>query len=77
MPEHSYDAASGTLTVTGEIPEDESLIVACYDENGRLTQVKVLHSAETVRLNQDSASIRLLLTGADNRPACASDLVKD
>ncbi len=76
MPEHSYDAESGTFAVTGEIPEDQSLIVACYDENGRLTQVKVLHSAQTVKLNQDSASIRLFLTGTGERPACTSELLK-
>ena len=73
---YQYDAVSGKLIVTGAFESGQTLIAACYDVGGRMTQVKTLDKAGDLTLNTNSAKIRLFLLDKDHKPVCAAVTVK-
>ena len=73
---YQYDAVSGKLIVTGVFESGQTLIAACYDVGGRMTQVKTLDKAGDLTLNTNSAKIRLFLLDKDHKPVCAAVTVK-
>ena len=73
---YHYDAASGKLTVTGTFESGQTLIAACYDASGRMTQVKTLTTAGDLTLNPSSARIKIFLLDKDHKPVCAAVTVK-
>lgn len=73
---YQYDVASGKLTVTGTFESGQTLIAACYDENGQMIQVQTLDKAGSLTLNTNSAKIRLFLLDKDHKPVCAAVTVK-
>lgn len=73
---YQYDTASGKLIVTGTFESGQTLIAACYDENGQMIQVQTLDKAGSLTLNTNSAKIRLFLLDKDHKPVCAAVTVK-
>ena len=71
----TYAPQSGELSVRGDF-NGRSLIAACYDANGRMTQVQTLDKAGDLKLN-NSAKIKLFLLGKDSNPVCPAVTVKD
>ena len=71
----TYAPQSGELSVRGDF-NGRTLIAACYDANGRMTQVQTLDKAGDLKLN-NSAKIKLFLLDSDNKPVCPAVTVKD
>ena len=72
----TYAPQSGELSVTGSFESGQTLIAACYDANGRMTQVKTLDKTGDLTLNPSSARIRLFLLDKDSKPVCPAVTVK-
>ena len=71
----TYAPQSGELSVRGDF-NGRSLIAACYDANGRMTQVQTLDKAGDLKLN-NSAKIKLFLLDSTSKPVCPAVTVKN
>lgn len=64
-------AADDTLTVTGAVPEDEKILVGCYDGEGCLTEVALItKDALKARLAEGVERIKLFWLDAQTQPKC-------
>lgn len=72
----SFTAQSGKLAVTGDF-NGRTLIAACYEENGRMIQVRTLTTEGSLTLNTSSAGIKLFLLDSGGKPVCPAVTVKE
>lgn len=64
-------AADDTLTVTGAVPEEEKILVGCYDGEGCLTEVALItKDALKARLAEGVERIKLFWLDAQTQPKC-------
>ena len=70
-----YAPQSRKLRIGGTFADGQTLVAACYDANGRMTQVETLNKTDTLSLNKNSAKLRLFLLDADGAPVCAAATV--
>ena len=68
-----YDLKSGTLTLTGEIPDGYTVYTALYDRNGRMLEVIPLTAGGTARFEPGAQpdTIRLFLTDGGHSALCS------
>ena len=66
----SFRPAVNTLSIDGEIPEGHKVLIACYDDSGKLTKLEVLTIKGSVTL-PDSAKIRVFYIDGNSKPLCA------
>lgn len=63
--------ADDTLTVTGAVPEEEKILVGCYDAEGCLTDVALItKDALKARLEEGAATIKLFWLDTQTQPKC-------
>ena len=70
----SFRPAVNTLSIDGEIPEGHKVLIACYDDSGKLTKLEVLTIKGSVTL-PDSAKIRVFYIDGNSKPLCAAAAV--
>ena len=70
----SFRPAANTLSIDGEIPEGHKVLIACYDDSGKLTKLEVLTIKGSVTL-PDSAKIRVFYIDGNSKPLCAAAAV--
>ena len=70
----SFRPAANTLSIDGEIPEGHKVLIACYDDSGKLTKLEVLTIKDSVTLT-DSAKIRIFYIDGNSKPLCAAAAV--
>ena len=70
----SFRPAANTLSIDGEIPEGHKVLIACYDDSGKLTKLEVLTIKGSVTL-PDSTKIRVFYIDGNSKPLCAAAAV--
>ena len=70
----SFRPAVNTLSIDGEIPEGHKVLIACYDDSGKLTKLEVLTIKGSVTL-PNSAKIRVFYIDGNSKPLCAAATV--
>ena len=70
----SFRPAANTLSIDGEIQEGHKVLIACYDDSGKLTKLEVLTIKGSVTL-PDSAKIRVFYIDGNSKPLCAAAAV--
>ena len=70
----SFRTAANTLSIDGEIPEGHKVLIACYDDSGKLTKLEVLTIKGSVTL-PGSAKIRVFYIDGNSKPLCAAATV--
>ena len=70
----SFRPAANTLFIDGEIPEGHKVLIACYDDSGKLTKLEVRTVKGSVTL-PSSAKIRIFYVDEDTKPLCAAAAV--
>ena len=70
----SFCPAANTLSIDGEIPEGHKVLIACYDDSGKLTKLEVLTIKGSVTL-PDSTKIRVFYIDGNSKPLCAAAAV--
>ena len=70
----SFRSSENTLSINGAILEGHKVLIACYDDNGRLTKLEVWTVSGSVKL-PDSARIRVFYIDEANKPLCAAATV--
>ena len=70
----NFRPAANTLSIDGEIPEGHKVLIACYDDSGKLTKLEVLTIKGSVTL-PDSAKIRVFYIDGNSKPLCAAAAV--
>lgn len=70
----SFRPAVNTLSIDGEIPEGHKVLIACYDDSGKLTKLEVRTVSGSVTL-PDSAKIRVFYIDGNSKPLCAAAAV--
>lgn len=71
----SFRPSMNTLSINGAILEGHKVLIACYDDNGRLTKLEVWTVSGSVKL-PDSARIRVFYIDEVNKPLCAAATVR-
>ena len=71
----SFRPSENTLSINGAILEGHKVLIACYDDNGRLTKLEVWTVSGSVKL-PDSARIRVFYIDEANKPLCAAATVR-
>ena len=72
----TYTGSSGKLAVTTGEFGGRTLVAACYDKAGRLTQAQTMTQPGELTLPSESASIRLFLLDQTNKPVDAAVTLK-
>ena len=70
----SFRPAVNTLSIDGKIPEGHKVLIACYDDSGKLTKLEVLTIKGSVTL-PGSAKIRVFYIDGNSKPLCAAAAV--
>lgn len=70
----SFRPAVNTLSIDGKIPEGHKVLIACYDDSGKLTKLEVLTIKGSVTL-PGSAKIRVFYIDGNSKPLCAAATV--
>lgn len=70
----SFRPAANTLSIDGDIPEGHKVLIACYDDSGKLTKLEVRTVSGSVTL-PDSAKIRVFYIDGNSKPLCAAAAV--
>ncbi len=71
----SYQS-DGAISFTGDIPQGETVLVACYDDAGRFTGVKrVDRQALEAQVATDAAKLKLFWLGGNQAPRCGAQEV--
>ena len=70
----SFRPAVNTLSIDGKIPEGHKVLIACYDDSGKLTKLEVWTVSGSVTL-PDSAKIRVFYIDGNSKPLCAAAAV--
>ena len=70
----SFRPAANTLSIDGEIPEEHKVLIACYDDSGKMTKLEVLTIKGSVTL-PNSAKIRVFYIDGNSKPLCAAATV--
>lgn len=70
----SFRPAVNTLSIDGKIPEGHKVLIACYDDSGKLTKLEVRTVSGSVTL-PDSAKIRVFYIDGNSKPLCAAAAV--
>lgn len=70
----NFRPAANTLSIDGEIPEGHKVLIACYDDSGKLTKLEVLTIKGSVTL-PGSAKIRVFYIDGNSKPLCAAATV--
>lgn len=70
----SFRPAVNTLSIDGEIPEGHKVLIACYDDSGKMTKLEVRTVSGSVTL-PDSAKIRVFYIDGNSKPLCAAAAV--
>lgn len=71
-----YREETETLQIGGTFGSGQTLAAACYEQSGRLLQVKLLTAAGTISLPKDASKVRLFLMDKNQKPVCAAVTVK-
>ena len=68
----------GQVAVTGQLAEDEMVLVAGYDARGRLTEIQAMtRSAMEAKLKEGAAKIKLFWLGTNQKPVSESAVAWD
>ena len=67
----SFRPAVNTLSIDGKIPEGHKVLIACYDDSGKMTKLEVWTVSGSVTL-PDSAKIRVFYIDGNSKPLCAA-----
>ena len=70
----SFRPAVNTLSIDGKIPEGHKVLIACYDDSGKMTKLEVWTVSGSVTL-PDSAKIRVFYIDGNSKPLCAAAAV--
>ena len=70
----SFRPAANTLSIDGEIPDGHKVLIACYDDSGKMTKLEVRTVSGSVTL-PDSAKIRVFYIDGNSKPLCAAAAV--
>ena len=70
----SFRTAANTLSIGGKIPEGHKVLIACYDDSGKMTKLEVRTVSGSVTL-PDSAKIRVFYIDGNSKPLCAAAAV--
>lgn len=70
----SFQPSSNTLSIGGKIPEGNKVLIACYDDSGKMTKLEVRTVSGSVTL-PDSAKIRVFYIDGNSKPLCAAAAV--
>jgi len=70
----SFRPAVNTLSIDGKIPEGHKVLIACYDDSGKMTKLEVWTVSGSVTL-PDSAKIRVFYIDGNSKPLCAAATV--
>lgn len=70
----SFQPSSNTLSIGGKIPEGNKVLIACYDDSGKMTKLEVWTVSGSVTL-PDSAKIRVFYIDGNSKPLCAAAAV--
>ena len=70
----SFRPAANTLSIIGDIPAGHKVLIACYDDSGKLTKLEVRTVSGSVTL-PDSAKIRVFYIDGNSKPLCAAAAV--
>lgn len=70
----SFRPAVNTLSIGGKIPEGHKVLIACYDDSGKMTKLEVRTVSGSVTL-PDSAKIRVFYIDGNSKPLCAAATV--
>ena len=71
----SFRPSENTLSINGAILEGHKVLIACYDDNGKLTKLEVWTVSGSVKL-PDSARICVFYIDEANKPLCAAATVR-
>ena len=71
----SFRPSENTLSINGAILEGHKVLIACYDDNGKLTKLEVWTVSGSVKL-PDSATICVFYIDEANKPLCAAATVR-
>lgn len=73
----SYDRAAGSVTVSGPISQAEPVLIASYEENGRMRMVsRIEEDGGTAAAGQGSGTVKLFWLGTDGAPLCPCAEIK-
>ena len=67
----SFRTAANTLSIGGKIPEGHKVLIACYDDSGKMTKLEIRTISGSVKL-PSSARIRVFYIDGDSRPLCGA-----
>lgn len=70
----SFQPSSNTLSIGGKIPEGNKVLIACYDDSGKMAKLEVRTVSGSVTL-PDSAKIRVFYIDGNSKPLCAAAAV--
>lgn len=70
----SFRPAVNTLSIDGKIPEGHKVLIACYDDSGKMTKLEVRTVSGSVTL-PNSAKIRVFYIDGNSKPLCAAAAV--
>ena len=70
----SFHPAVNTLSIDGKIPEGHKVLIACYDDSGKMTKLEVRTVSGSVTL-PGSAKIRVFYIDGNSKPLCAAAAV--
>ena len=70
----SFRPAVNTLSIDGKIPEGHKVLIACYDDSGKMTKLEFWTVSGSVTL-PDSAKIRVFYIDGNSKPLCAAAAV--
>ena len=71
----SFRPSMNTLSIRGVIPEGDKILIAGYDDYGKLTKLLVWNVGGSVKL-PESARIRVFYIDEANKPLCAAATVR-
>ena len=71
----SFRPSENTLSINGVILEGHKVLIACYDDSGKLTKLEVWTVSGRVKL-PDSARICVFYIDEANKPLCAAATVR-
>ncbi len=68
--------SDGAISFTGDIPQGETVFVACYDDVGRFTGVKCVdRQTLEAQVGTDAAKLKLFWLGGNQAPRCGTQEV--
>ncbi len=68
--------SDGAISFTGDIPQGETVLVACYDDAGRFTGVKCVdRQTLEAQVGTDAAKLKLFWLGGNQAPRCGAQEV--